>query len=42
MTLERSVLVSFTSESAYEVALFVDWSEVLTPAPGLMAGDAKS
>jgi hypothetical protein len=32
--LERSVLVSFTSESGYGVALFADWSELLTVGQG--------
>ena len=40
MTLERSVLVSFTSESPYGVASFVVWSELLTLEPGLSDSDA--
>ena len=40
--LERSVLVSFTSESGYGVALFADWSELLTVEPGGWCQEASS
>ncbi len=42
MTLERSVLVSFTSKSAYGVALFVVWSELLTLVPWVGTGSPSS